>query len=77
MIEVEVLCPEAGAGSDSAQKAAVGKEPYNAASPPKKINRPAKIIALKAIDEPGYLATERFMGGSFHFPNHVNIFQID
>jgi hypothetical protein len=77
MIEVELLCPEGGAGSDSVQKAAVGKEPYNAVSPPKKIDRPAKKIALTAIDEPGYLAAERFMGGSFPLPNHVNIFQID
>jgi hypothetical protein len=77
MTEVELLCPEGVAGSDSVQKAAVGKELCNAASPPKKINRIAKKIVLTAIDEPGYLAAEKFMGGSFHFPNHVNIFQID
>ena len=77
IIEVELLCPEGGAGSESVPKATGGKEPYNAARPPKKINRPAKKLALAEIDEPGYLAAERFMGRSFHFPNHVNIFQID
>ena len=77
MIEVELLCPVGGAGSDSVPKAPVGKEPYSAASTPKKTNTPAKKATLAATAESGYLATERFMGGSFHFPNHVNIFQVD
>jgi hypothetical protein len=74
MIEAGLFCPEGGAGSDSVPKAPVGKEAYNAVNTPEKTNKPAKKVTLAAIDEPGYLATERFMGRSFQFPNHVNIF---
>ena len=77
MIEVELFLSEGDAGSDSVPKALFGNEAYNAARPPKKINRTAKKSALAVIDEPGYLAAKRFMGGSFLFPNHVNIFQIN
>jgi hypothetical protein len=62
MIEVELLCTEGGAGSESVPKATVGKAPYNAARLPKKINRSAKKAALAEINVPGYPAAERFMG---------------